>query len=103
MSWWSKWLATSRSVADTDGLNAILLDKILDGQHRLNALSTRWMREDDVVMQEIAFRIEADHLATCSEAWVNRHHTLLSEGRSHEQLFQITNEDSNGFGICFLL
>ena len=96
-------LSTSCSVADTDGLNAIFLDEILNGQHRLNALSTRGMREDDVVMQEIAFRIEADHLATCSEAWVNRHNTLLSEGRSHEQLFQIANEDSDGFCICFLL
>ena len=96
-------LATSRSVANADSLHAIFLDEILNGQHRLNTLSTRGMRENDIVMQEIAFRIEADNLATCSEARVYRHHTLLSEGRSHEQLFQITNEDSDGFGICFLL
>ena len=96
-------LAACRSVADADGLHAVLLDEVLHGQHRLYAFGSWRVREDDVVVQEIAFCIEAHHFASGAEARVNRHHTLLPKRRSHEQLLQVADEDADGFLVGFLL
>ena len=95
-------LATSCSIANGDGLNLVLLDKLSYGEHRLHTFGTRRVGEDDIVVQQVALFVQTDYFAACTESWVDTHYALLAERAGHQQLFQVADEDTDSFLVGLL-
>ena len=87
--------AARRTVADRDGLYIIGSDQLGHLGGRLASLVLGWMRVDRLIMQEIALRVEADQLATRTEAGIDSQDSFLSQRGRQEQLPEVTGEDSD--------
>ena len=60
------------------------------------------MGEDGFVMEQVSLSIETDHLTTSTEAWVDAHDALLSQGSTKEQLAQVLGKDADGLLVGLL-
>ena len=66
------------AIADGYGFNMVLLDERREFSARARPFVAGLMGEDGVVVQQVALRIEAHHLASRSETRVNAHDALLA-------------------------
>ena len=57
------------------------------------------MREDDLVVQQVALFIQADHLASRPETRVDGHDALFPDRGGQQQLAQVLAEDPDRFNI----
>ena len=94
---------SSRAIAYGHRLDFVLVQESLQDVQRLHALATGRMGEDGLVVQEIALLVEAHHLATCAEPWVDAHDALLSERCGKEKLAQVGGKHADGLLICKFL
>ena len=72
-------LAAGGTIADGDSLNLVFLQHVLQVHGGLHAVVDWRVGEDGLVVQQVALGIEAYHLASCAEAWVDTHDTLLTQ------------------------
>ena len=61
------------------------------------------MGEYGFMMKQVALLVEAYHLASCTEAWVDAHHALLSQRRGKQKLAQILCKYGYGIAVGILL
>ena len=61
------------------------------------------MRENDIVVQQVALGVQAHHLAAGAESGVDGHHALLPHRGRQQQLTQVFAEDLDGFDIGLFL
>ena len=94
--------AAGRAVAYGNHLNGIFLHHIGYLLHGGNTLVYRRMRVYGIVVKQIALSVQADHLASCTEARIYGHHPLLPNRRGEQKLAQILAEDLDGAYVGLL-
>ena len=61
------------------------------------------MRENDLVVEEIALTVETDSLASVPETGIYGKYTLLPNRRGKQELLEILSEDLNRLDVRLLL
>ena len=96
-------LSAGRAIAYSYGLDVIFLYHLLylTGGHR--CFVYRRMRENGLVVQQVALSVEAHHLAASAKARVDAHHTFLAQRSRQQQLAQVFGKHAYGLVVGFLL
>jgi len=95
--------ASGCTVADGDCFNLELFAKCLDHGCCGCDLSLGAVWVDSIVVKQLALLVQADELAACAEARIEREHGLLAEWRGEEQLAHVLGEDADCFFVGLLL
>ena len=95
--------AAGRSVAHGEGLRVVASGQSAERRGGLFAAVLRRMGEDCRVVEQVALRVENDHLAAGAETRIEGDHALLPQGRSQQQLAQILGEDPDCLVVGTLL
>ena len=96
-------LAACSAVTDGNDLDSVFLNH---RRNRLNGfyfLACRRMREDGLIMKEVALLVKTYYLASGPEARVDGKHALLTYRRGKKKLTEILSEYPYGLNISLFL
>ena len=96
-------LPAGRTAADGDNLYLVFVHPIGHLDDGVHLLGHRRMGVNDVVRQQVALPVQADHLAARSEARVYGHHPLLPHRRGQQQLSEVLPEHLDALDIGLFL
>ena len=95
-------LSAGCTIAYRYGLNLILADERIDACGSSIPFVFGRMRVDGLIVEKVALRVEADHLAACAESRVESEYSLLPERSRHEQLLKVIDEDADSLLVRLL-
>ena len=96
-------LPTCRTITNGNGLNLIRAYHPLQGFRGLSYLIARWMRVDNLMMQEVTLFVKASYLTSVGKTGVEGEDTLLTERRREEKLAEILGKDLDSLFVGPLL